>query len=222
MLVKGATERIAKYSTPFCLHSTVIEYFIFAVSKCISGITYQHFPLVSCFPWLYVCGGCTTICGRYIHIRESWVLLLYYFSVLFCAQIIEYIMAQWSYLIIVIIQTYLELLIFQSACQVRSLECVSNIKSILSINFHAIYGDMCIQPTNVSCDDHENTYNLSYHHHKIGSMNHLPWNIIDRIDLVLHRLLRNSNKNTMIWKVSNGNHFAPVSICHTLCEYACG
>ena len=58
-----------------------------------------------------------------------------------------------------------------------SLECVSKIKSILSIIFHAIYG-LCVFSFlfNFSCDDCENTCSLSYYmyHHQIGSMTHLP------------------------------------------------
>ena len=51
------------------------------------------------------------------------------------------------------------------------LECVSKIKSILSSIFHAIYRAVRIQITH---DDCENTYTLSYYHHQIGSITHLP------------------------------------------------
>ena len=63
------------------------------------------------------------------------------------------------------------------------LECVSKIKSILSIIFHAIYGAVRIKLAHFSCDDCEDTCTLSYCHHRIGSMAHLPlfkvksWNI---------------------------------------------
>ena len=50
------------------------------------------------------------------------------------------------------------------------LECVS----IFSIIFHAIHGAVCIQLTHLSYDDCENTCTLSYYHHEIGSMRHLP------------------------------------------------
>ena len=67
------------------------------------------------------------------------------------------------YIIIVIMQTYLKILNFQTACQVYSVECVSKIKSILAIIFHAIYGVVCKQRTRVSYDDCENTCTLSNH-----------------------------------------------------------
>ena len=43
------------------------------------------------------------------------------------------------------------------------------IKSILSIIFHEIYGAVCIQLTHFSYDDCEYTCSLSYHHHQIGN-----------------------------------------------------
>ena len=47
------------------------------------------------------------------------------------------------------------------------------IKSVFSIIFHEIYGDVCIQRTHFSHDDCENT--LSYYHRRqIGNMTHLP------------------------------------------------
>ena len=48
--------------------------------------------------------------------------------------------------------------------QAHSVECVSKIKSILSIVFHAIYGTLCIQLTHDFYDDCENTCTLSCHH----------------------------------------------------------
>ena len=54
------------------------------------------------------------------------------------------------------------------------LQCVSKIKSILSIIFNAIYGAVCIQLTHFSYDDCENMSTLSYHFKQIGSMTHLP------------------------------------------------
>ena len=54
------------------------------------------------------------------------------------------------------------------------LQCVSKIKSILSCIFHAIYGAVCIQFTHYSYDDCEKMCTLSYYHHQIGSMTHLP------------------------------------------------
>ena len=53
-----------------------------------------------------------------------------------------------------------------------SVECVSKIKSILSIIRHVIYGAVCIQFAHISNDYCENTCTLSYYHHQIGSMVH--------------------------------------------------
>ena len=52
-------------------------------------------------------------------------------------------------------------------CKVHSGECVSQIKSVLSIIFHAIYGTVCIQLAHFSYDDCENMCPLSYHCHQI-------------------------------------------------------
>ena len=54
------------------------------------------------------------------------------------------------------------------------LKCVSKIRSVLPIIFHAIYGAVCIQLTYLSYDDCENTCAWSNHHPPIGSMTHLP------------------------------------------------
>ena len=99
-------------------------------------------------------------------------------AVLWCAQIIKYIMARRSYsfvctlyfLIIVIMQTYLKVLHFWNFCQVFFRE----IKSILSIICHEINVAVWIQLTNFSYDDCENTCILSHFHHQIGSTTHLP------------------------------------------------
>ena len=61
-----------------------------------------------------------------------------------------------------------------NVCQVHSAECVSKIKSILSVIFNAIYGAVCVQLTHLSHDDCQNTCTLSYHHHQIASVTHLP------------------------------------------------
>ena len=59
-------------------------------------------------------------------------------------------------------------------------ECKSEIKSIFLVTFCAIYGVVCIQLTHLSYGDCENTCTLSYYHHQIGSVSHLPlfrsWN----------------------------------------------
>ena len=71
-----------------------------------------------------------------------------------------------QYLIIIIMQTYLKVLNFWNACRAHFVECVPTIKSILSTNFHEIYGAVCIQLTHFSYEDFENMFILScYHHH---------------------------------------------------------
>ena len=52
---------------------------------------------------------------------------------------------------------------------VSCLECVSKIRSVLSIIPHAIYVAVCIQRTHFSYDDCENICIWSYYHHQIGS-----------------------------------------------------
>ena len=54
------------------------------------------------------------------------------------------------------------------------LECVSKIKSVLSIIFHAIFGAVHIQLTHFSYDNCENMCTLSSYNHQIESMTHLP------------------------------------------------
>ena len=57
-------------------------------------------------------------------------------------------------------------------CWVCSVECVSKIKSIISIIFYAIYGVVCFQLTHFCFDDCDNIFTFSYYHHQIGSINH--------------------------------------------------
>ena len=47
---------------------------------------------------------------------------------------------------------------YENACQVYTAACVSKIKTILSIIFYSIYGAVCLQLTQLSCDDRENVY----------------------------------------------------------------
>ena len=51
------------------------------------------------------------------------------------------------------------------------LPCVSMIKTILSVILYSIYGAVCLQLTQFSCDDRGNVCTLSYYHHQTGSMN---------------------------------------------------
>ena len=48
------------------------------------------------------------------------------------------------------------------------------INHILSVIHYTICGAVCFQFTHFSCDDWDNVYTLSYHHHQIGSMNYYP------------------------------------------------
>ena len=56
---------------------------------------------------------------------------------------------------------------------VHSVECVSKISSVLSIIFHAFYGAISIQQTDLSYNDCDNTFILSYYHHEISILTHL-------------------------------------------------
>ena len=56
---------------------------------------------------------------------------------------------------------YIELLKalnYWNASQVYAAECVSKIKTILSIIFYSIYGAVCLQLTQFYCGDRENVY----------------------------------------------------------------
>ena len=76
--------------------------------------------LLSYFPWLYAWRGCTIVrCRFHIYPGKAWFCFFYYCAVLWCAQIIGYIMTRWSYsvvctikyLMIFIMQTFLKVLI---------------------------------------------------------------------------------------------------------------
>ena len=60
----------------------------------------------------------------------------------------------------------------KNACQVQSVECVSNIMSILSVTLLAIYGAVCIKLAHIAYDDCENAGTLPYHHNEIRTMTH--------------------------------------------------
>ena len=115
---------------------------------------------------------------HYIHTcaRESWVFVRCYCAVLWCVQIIKYILTRRSYSLPHYHQyadlSESELLKWLSGT--FCLECVSKIEPILSIIFHAIYEAVRIQVTHFSYDDYENVCTLSYNLHQIGSMTHLP------------------------------------------------
>ena len=52
------------------------------------------------------------------------------------------------------------------------LECVSKVRSVLLIIFHAIYEAVCIQFIHFCNDDYDKTCTWSYYHHQIRSMTH--------------------------------------------------
>ena len=62
------------------------------------------------------------------------------------------------HLIIIIVQTYLKTLNLWNACQIYFVECVNEIKHILSVIYHTIYGAVCFQFANLPCDDWDDIY----------------------------------------------------------------
>ena len=133
----------------------------------------QHFTYNSCicvitFPIYHV----SVTVDKVIHgcmlsyiSRENWILfLLLLCSHIMCANNrIHY--ARWSYsfvcilrylIIIIIMKTYLKVLNLWNACKVHSVQCVSMIRSVFSVIFHATYMTVCIQLTHLSYDDCEN------------------------------------------------------------------
>ena len=92
------------------------------------------------FRWLCAWGGCNIIsCRIHVYHGTAGFYYFYYCAVLWCAQTIEYIMVRWlysfvctlHYLIIIIIQTYLNIYIYQTSKMfVRYLlSCVSKINA---------------------------------------------------------------------------------------------
>ena len=85
-----------------------------------------------------------------------------------------------------------------------SLECVSKIKSILPIIFHAICGAVRIQLAHFSYGDCENMSTLSCYHHQIGSVTHLllfrirSW-INGMCCMSVYILFRQNIENLKIW-----------------------
>ena len=120
----------------------------------------QPFPLLSyvsvvvCLRWLFL--HMLLVSHICIYPGKVGFCFFDYCAVLWCVQIIKYI-AWWSYmvictlhyLIIILMQTYLKVLNCLSDF-IFCLECLSKIRSILSMIFHAIYGAVCIQLTQSS------------------------------------------------------------------------
>ena len=75
------------------------------------------------------------------------------------------------YLIIIIMQINMKALHIQNDCQVYSLDCLSKIKSILSIISYALDGDMSFKLARSACDECDNMCTLIIYHHQIGNMN---------------------------------------------------
>ena len=65
--------------------------------KCSSGFIYNTF-ITHIFPWFCAWGGCAIICCLFhINPGKPGFCFFSYCAVLWCAQIIEYILARWSY-----------------------------------------------------------------------------------------------------------------------------
>ena len=126
------------------------------------------------FSWFCVWDGYTVISCHLWHIypgSTGTVFPLLMFSIWY-SQVIRYIMACRSgsfvfrlhHLIIIIMQNY------YNTCQVYAAERVCKIKTILSIIFHSIYGAVCLQLTQFSCDDHEKVYFILLSNRKYESL----------------------------------------------------
>ena len=133
------------------------------------------------FLWLCVWDGCTIIFSHLLHIYPGSPGALFpilMFS-LWYLQMIGYLVACGSCLCLQTTPSHyhhyadlsegIELL---KCCQVYAAECVSKIKTILSIIFYSIWA-VCLQLTQFSCDDHDNVYFilLSSSNRKYESLN---------------------------------------------------
>ena len=118
----------------------------------------------------------------YIYFGKEWFDVFNYCAVLWCSHIIVYsLMIENGYLRITIphyhhyayLSEGIELL--KDLSDVFCLECVSKIRSVLSIVlFHAIYEAVWILFTHFTYDDCKKTCAWSYYHHQIGRITHLP------------------------------------------------
>ena len=124
------------------------------------------------FPWLCARRGCTIICCHFhIYPGRAGFCVFYYCAVLLCAQIIECIMARWSYsfigtahylfIIITIIIIHI-LRYWSSKMLVRYSVCLRLSQLSQSIIFHTTYGTVLIQLTHFSNGDCENTCTSSF------------------------------------------------------------
>ena len=126
------------------------------------------------FPWLCAWGGCSSICCPFdicIYNRESWVFCpLLLCSPMMCANnkvhydpmgvLICLDITFPDYHNYADLSEHIELLKCLSVT--LYLECVSKVKSVLSVIFHAIYGASCIQLTHFSYDAFKNMCTLFY------------------------------------------------------------
>ena len=99
----------------------LLVYFLLQVCKCLTQIMFKHPYICHIFPCLCTWCGCTIIFWQFhIYPRTVGSCDFHYCAVLWCVQIMKYIMAPWSYVFvctlhyffIIIIQTYLKVLNF--------------------------------------------------------------------------------------------------------------
>ena len=117
------------------------------------------------FPWLCVRDGCTIIFCHLLHIypgNTGTLFPLLMFS-LWYLQMIGYFGRVRLFADYTISLSSLCRLIWmhwttKMLSQIYAVECVSKIKTILSIIFCSIYGAVCLQFTQFSCDGRENVY----------------------------------------------------------------
>ena len=75
-----------------------------------------------------------------------------------------YVLKHWACKMVFMYVLCLKTLNIQDVFHVNSVKCVSKIKSILTIVFHAMHGAVCCQLTHSLFDDCENIDISSYHH----------------------------------------------------------
>ena len=126
-------------------------------SLCRRGVSNMLLALSITFHCHYKIWGCMCSTGPF---QFRWLKGYIYSS--WWVQIVGYVLACRSYLfvhyhlIIIIVQTYLKTL----NCQIYFVECVSEIKRILSVIHYTIYGAVCFQFTHFPFDDLEDIFTL--------------------------------------------------------------
>ena len=71
--------------------------------------------------------------------------------------------------IITIVKTTLKALNKEYACHLYFVECVSKVKSILTLILYKMYGVVCCQLTHFSCDDRMDIRTSSHYHNQLGN-----------------------------------------------------